>query len=223
MTPDSWCGATRHEASNAAYVNGCRCTPARAAAAAYERARYADRLAGRTRLIDGTGTRRRLQALCAAGWPSRLLAERLYVDRSAVEHWRNQPTISRVNAAKISSLYDEIGVDEGPSSISKASGRRNRWPTPIEWGLDIDDPAAKPLNLDRVFVEGDPRRAVPMEDVEMIALSNETWASASARLGTNRAALERRLYRAKRKDLVDRFYRNSEFYNTPLGDRRWTA
>lgn len=216
MTPDPWCTAAMH-GTRRDYLrktNRCRCQTARDELAAYGRQRWLDLREGRPRTIDATGTRRRLQALKRAGWSETVIGARLYVSQSTVQYWSRRPTITPRNAQRVADLYDQIGLDEGNSYRTRSAAEAHGWPTPIEWGDNIDDPKAKPLNLDVVHSPADPRSAPPLEDVELVVTSGGTWETTAARLGTSRTNLERRLYRAKRRDLVDRLYRNSETWSS---------
>jgi hypothetical protein len=198
MMPDLWCTTQRHGTITAYSTDGCRCTSARAAMTAYEKGWRATG----PRRIDATGTRRRLQALMAAGWSSRELGPRLFVHTSQVTKWVRIPSISTKSAARVADLYDQIGLDEGPSAYTRGRALRAGWPPPIEWGDDIDDPAAKPLDIDRIITG--PRAAADMGDVEMLIAAGATWASICARLDTSQKALARRLERCGRRDLLAR-------------------
>lgn len=206
MTPDPWCTAKVHGGDYTSYVKGCRCGPARAANAARSRARRA----GCLPIVDATGVRRRLQALAAAGWSLNDLAAALYVNRNVVHRWQTfDMRIHERNARRVADLYDRIGLDEGRSAQSRSTAARHGWPPPIEWDdANIDDPKARPLDVD-----GPPRyheRAVPFVDIELLVMSGETWERACSRLGIAKEALDRRLRRNGRADLVHRLSANSQ-------------
>lgn len=204
MTADPWCTAKVHGGQVRDYRRGCKCTAARAAMADYERVRYH----GLPRMIDSTGTGRRLRALAAAGWSARDLEPYLLVTNRVIRQWRCQPMITARNAAKVADVYDRLGLDEGPTVRSRRHAARMGWPPPIEWGANIDNPKAKPLNVDGPV--GYRGRTMPLEDIELLALSGETWDQTAARLGSQRKVIDKRLRRAGRLDILERLGRNSE-------------
>jgi len=218
MTPDPWCQAETHGSSLYAYVSGrCRCTPARLASSTYAKRRRASAKTGRPYLTDGTGTGRRIHALMAAGWSSPALAARLYVHKNRIAKLANQPRVHIAWADAITDLYNQIGLEEGPCNRARAAARKAGWPLPIEWGPDIDDPDAKPLRLDRI------PRGIDMGDVELVISSGAPWQAAADRLGVGRKALDRRLHRAGRHDLVARLTANSETWRTTAQRNQWSA
>jgi hypothetical protein len=103
--------------------------------------------------VDATGTRRRLQALVAAGWPQCRLGERLGVTPG--NFWKlmqqSQVTAGRLRAVR--ALYDELwradpaehGIDAQAISRARNHARVNTWAPVGAWDEDtIDDPAACP-------------------------------------------------------------------------------
>jgi DNA-binding CsgD family transcriptional regulator len=79
MTPDD----PRH-GTNAGRSAGCRCPACKAAKVKYEKRRLAGLCGGTATLTDATGTKRRIHALMAIGWPSSEVAARLGVHESRV-------------------------------------------------------------------------------------------------------------------------------------------
>jgi transcriptional regulator with XRE-family HTH domain len=114
----------------------------------------ADRLADGA-VIDGTGTRRRLQALVVAGWPQARLAERLGMNPAnfgPLILGQRDPTVA--TARRMAALYDELW-NTAPAPANRwelgASNRARRhalargWAPALAWDEDtIDDPAALP-------------------------------------------------------------------------------
>jgi hypothetical protein len=105
---------------------------------------------------DATGTRRRLQALIAVGYPAASLAHRLELDPRRVKCVVRGTTVtvtSSMNAA-VRALYDQLWDEYPPertpteckaAAAARALAAGNDWPTPA--GLDddrIDDPAYRP-------------------------------------------------------------------------------
>ncbi|WP_327377966.1 hypothetical protein OG393_30815 [Streptomyces sp. NBC_01216] len=103
--------------------------------------------------VDATGTRRRLQALVAAGWPQARLATRLGMGPSnfARTFQRDQVTVRTVRLTR--SVYEELwnadprahGVDNQAYARAKNHAAANGWAPAGAWDDDrIDDPAAFP-------------------------------------------------------------------------------
>lgn len=220
MTPDPWCKAERHGGERIDYRRGCRCTLARAAEAAYSRKRRSLRMTGYPGEVDATGTRRRLRALAVMGWNSVDIAAKLGITKQCVEQWRKRETaVFTTTHRRIAALYDELSMIPGPSPISRKRAIGEGWAPPLAWDDDnIDDPTALPSGIPAGRYE-----ACDIEDVELVAASNDPWETAAARLGTNRDALERRLHRAGRRDLIARFYRNSEQWSLHDPRNQWSA
>jgi hypothetical protein len=107
--------------------------------------------------VDATGTRRRLRALCAAGWSGPALAERLGMEPSGLYLTLTSRALVRAATARaVRALYDELWDEPPPQgtrseriSAAKARGHAARmgWPPPMAWDDDaIDDPAASPAD-----------------------------------------------------------------------------
>ena len=102
--------------------------------------------------VPSFATRRRFEALIAAGWTSAKL------DRVAVAH-RKPAVAAKVARAKSSSvltasfihesmkfIYEAVGENVAPSDRAMGYAHYQGWLPPQAWeGLDIDDPEAKPL------------------------------------------------------------------------------
>jgi transcriptional regulator with XRE-family HTH domain len=104
---------------------------------------------GTSAWADATGTRRRLQALSAAGWSANQLGELLGVTRSAIAQLRStdQPRVLQSTAATVTALYDAHWWRTPPPGRYQTRCERyaeqRGWVAPWRWdGLDIDDPAA---------------------------------------------------------------------------------
>jgi hypothetical protein len=90
------------------------------------------------RLIDGTGTQRRLHALIAIGWPKAQLAYQLSGGRAL----QIRPGLVTVrNAAKVQALYEQLWRTSGPSAAARRYAAERGWPPPLFWDDElIDDP-----------------------------------------------------------------------------------
>lgn len=105
-------------------------------------------------LVDGTGTRRRICALIALGWPARTIATRL--GASSRNMWELTGPTAPVRALvtvrlrdAVTRLYDEISLVVPPRSAHTTRARNiaaaRGWVPPLAWDDDtIDDPAATP-------------------------------------------------------------------------------
>jgi hypothetical protein len=140
------CPSTGRHDSHVAYLeDGCRCPTARRANARYAKVLRLEHLAGERRLIDATGTARRLRALMTIGWAKHHLADQLGVSTVRVDTLLRQPTVRRPTAARVVALYEHLSDTPGPSTIAAAKTRALGYPPPIAWDDDtIDDPDAVP-------------------------------------------------------------------------------
>jgi AraC-like DNA-binding protein len=149
--------------------------------------------------VDGTGTRRRIQALVAAGWPMRRLAEHLNLNPSyvgdLVRRTEDDHPIRNVTAAKVAEAYERL-KDERPArhGIEARQTRRMRklaadrkWPTIAYWAdrMDvIDDPHFMPLY-------GVTKREIVAQDAhELIRFGGLNREAAAARLGVSKAYID---------------------------------
>jgi transcriptional regulator with XRE-family HTH domain len=153
---DCRCPRVRHRhGTRGAYLRDrCGCAECRAAHAAHQRAHRRRRGVhvwyGTSAWADATGTRRRLQALSAAGWSTSQLAERLGVTKSAIAQLRStgQSRVLASTATDVAALYDACWWRTPPGLYQARCERyaeRRGWIGPWRWdGLDIDDPTAAP-------------------------------------------------------------------------------
>lgn len=107
--------------------------------------------------IDGTGTRRRLQALFSLGWSQSRIATLMGMEArnlGTVIHDRRGGRVTAATAAKARALYDDMWDRLPPSSgrwekvaiaNAKRAALRHGWLPPLAWDDDtIDDPGASP-------------------------------------------------------------------------------
>ncbi len=165
---------------------------------------------------DGTGTRRRIQALIAAGWNITALAQRLGTSNHALgQRLRLGDRVHVDTAAKVRALYDELWDVPPPAGTqwermsatrSRLMAERNGWPPPLAWDdghgpHGIDNPAATPDLGDRVRR---PNRRVRDSEVEWLAEAGESLDAIAAQLGVTPASVKTALERHGRRDLRDR-------------------
>ena len=107
----------------------------------------------RTGFVDGTGTRRRLQALCAIGWTGADLGPRIGVTRKRLRDIiRSGGDLSADLRARVMALYDDLWDQPRtgtPATRAIAAARRSGWPPPLAWDdghgpHGIDNPDARP-------------------------------------------------------------------------------
>jgi hypothetical protein len=147
---------------------------------------------GQTLYRDGTGTRRRIQALVAAGWPMRRLAEHVglhpsYIGDLIRRTAKNHP-VQKATAEKITAAYERLqhenpthhGIDARQVRHTRELSAAKRWPTPAYWAerMDvIDDPYFEPLY-------GVTRREIIAQDANWIMrTTGVNRATTAARLG----------------------------------------
>ena len=102
---------------------------------------------------DGTGTRRRLQALVAAGWPQTHLAKQLGMHRANFGKTLHSARVLVATERAVRDLYDELwnldprehGVATRYYDQARAIAHTNRWAPVGAWDDDtIDQPDAFP-------------------------------------------------------------------------------
>lgn len=164
------------------------------------------------RVVDATGTQRRLQALVALGWNQNRLAERLGILPSNFTglirgKW---PKVHCRTADAVAALYDELSMTVPPPSrsanVARTAARKAGWLPPLAWDEDtIDNPAAKPSVRDVTVVdEHAVERRMAGDDVPV---SNKERREVVRRLreaGLNDLQIERRTGIAARQVLRDR-------------------
>ncbi|WP_432001194.1 hypothetical protein [Streptomyces sioyaensis] len=112
-------------------------------------------LLGPSTPIDGTGTRRRLQALVAAGWPEQELARRLDRTPTNFSSLIRRTHVTVRTALAVRRLYDELWQEDPCQhatgyAVHRARKRavRLHWAPALAWDDDtLDDPAARPRGV----------------------------------------------------------------------------
>ncbi len=106
-------------------------------------------------LVDAAGTRRRLQALVARGWPQAALARRVGRSRKNLARLLTATTVTRATAAEIRTLYERTWNADPPqptpreraaSDRARAIAAARGWRTPLAWDdIDTDPDPGPPL------------------------------------------------------------------------------
>lgn len=186
------CGALRH-GTYSAYHQGCRCPAAREAHRLYyKRLREGRQPAA---YLDVTGTRRRLEALAAIGWPTTVVAEHLQLAWRQVYSWRTTACtrIHRRHAAAVTAVYDQLCATPGPSDRTRRRARTVGLAPPLAWDdHTIDDPTATPDTGRR------PRSRVDDADVTHLSRFGLTRDQIADRLGVTPDSLRDILARRRK-------------------------
>lgn len=91
--------------------------------------------------VDATGTRRRLQALIAVGWPLEPLAPRIGVSPRNIWSLTQRAKVRATTAHRACAVYEELrnqkptrhGISARHARDARARASANRWPTPAYW------------------------------------------------------------------------------------------
>lgn len=106
-----------------------------------------------TGYVNSTGTRRRIQALMAKGWPQVALGQHFGCHPRYVTHLTLRSSIYGTTAAKVAAAYDRLwnkeplehGVTLSARNWVRNYARTHEWAPPAAWDDDtIDDPNAHP-------------------------------------------------------------------------------
>ena len=142
--------------------------------------------------IDATGTRRRLQALMAIGWPLPVIAAQLGRTTPNLARSMDRDRINADTAWQITHLYEQIWNNTPPqataaqrnaSATARSHAQRQGWRPPLGWD-DIDtDPDLAPLqrsveDIDEIAVE----RAVAGDGIRLDNLTAAEQAEVIRRL-----------------------------------------
>lgn len=133
-------------------------------------------------VIDGTGTRRRIQALAAAGWPSNAIHEHVnHITHKAVERLRACERVTARTARAVRDFYERVagqaaenqGVTPWIATRTRTYATKNGYADAMAWDDDtIDDPQAQPeLGRELNFHE---RAALRREEIIHLAWHGDT-------------------------------------------------
>jgi transposase len=147
---------------------------------------------------DGTGTRRRIQALAAAGWPQRTIAGQLGLHETYVKDLLRRTQQGRFvyasTADQVARAYEELkkkkptrcGIDPAVAKRVRTRAAAKRWPTTRYWDtrMDvIDDPDFEPLY-------GVTRREQIAQDANWLMRAGLTKEAAAQRLGVHKSYID---------------------------------
>lgn len=165
---------------------------------------------GKSVTVDGTGTRRRLEALIALGWSVKRLCDEHDLDRQALDRALVGAPVQAVTARRVRVMFEAVG-DRRPSENDRterqsAARSRNRaakrgWVVPAEWDdAGLDDPHAAPPT------GGGGRVTLDLDEWAHLVRGGETPARAAERCDVTVSAVEAAIKRGDRADL-DRLLR----------------
>jgi predicted component of type VI protein secretion system len=145
------------------------------------------------RTVDGLGTRRRLQALVALGWPQSWLADMLHRDPSNLRRALHSDRVTARTAEDVAALYHRLWDTRPPRDTPRhrravadaiALAARHGWITPLAWDdpdHDTEPPDASSAgddDIDEIAVE----RAMTASGVRFRDLRPDEQAEAVRRL-----------------------------------------
>lgn len=129
----------------------CKCPACRSERNTYARDTRRKKAYGKllpNALVDSIGTRRRIEALCVAGWSISAQADLLNRDKRNFARVRRQGRVTRETAYQVDDLYRQF-IERPPivgagSLYTTAWARRHDFAPAIAWDEDtIDDPTAE--------------------------------------------------------------------------------
>jgi transcriptional regulator with XRE-family HTH domain len=154
--------------------------------------------------IDATGTRRRLQALVAAGWTQSRIAEQLGMTPGTLSTVIRSARTTGKTARAVAGLYERMwnlvppqgtALERGAVKRARAIAARYSWAPPLAWDDEtIDDPAAEPEGVGR-DKPSRVRKLPPADDIHWLIQGGDSVEVIAARYDTKVDAVRQSLYR----------------------------
>jgi hypothetical protein len=150
-----------------------------------------DNLAPST-LINPAGTRRRIHALVAVGWPLQHLADQMGMTPSNFGAMIRRDNVLVRRALAVRALYDQLwradpaqhGATAAGITRARKAAVANGWPPPAAWDDDtIDDPAATPHTSSVQQLNRDELAAVRREEIQHLTSFGISEEEIAQRLG----------------------------------------
>lgn len=141
---------------------------------------------------------RRINSLRAGGWPVDKIAAELGVTPEAVDRMRRRADTGMyiTTLRRIDAVFEALGSVPGPSESTRQRALSQGHHPPMSWyGIDIDDPKARPD-------DGRRERGIDLDEWAFLVRCGENVERATERCGVTLAAVERAAHRAGRKDLA---------------------
>lgn len=163
------------------------CRPCRRAIAGYQAARIRDANYGRSRSVDATGTRRRIQALVANGYTFKDIGAELGVAHDVARQIaQHRKWVRRETAERVAEVYERLAMkpltDNQSSRYARTVAARHGWVPPLAWD-DIDNDPEPNLPADRLATHGRPVEEVLEEFDFLVKHGGESPEVAAQRLG----------------------------------------
>lgn len=237
LDPD--CPASYHGTYTAVRWVKCQCPHAVESNRIYKKRVRAHRVP--PALLDACGVRRRIQALWAIGHTSQDISDATggRFSRYMLVQMCRQAQVSRSTHAVIADVYRVLMVRPGGSRRAQLRAQAAGYPTPLDWGADIDNPAAvpeieepQPTDLGAVDEQVVERalsgERVDLTDAELVAAlqigtaRGEALSAVSARLGINHVGAQRLVrgeltpQRAKRARIAEELRRDAARSNQAI-------
>lgn len=121
------------------------CADCRRAMATYGARLAWDHMNGRRRVVDATGTARRIQALVFLGYTFGDIGDALGVSHDVARHYAvTRSTVRTATADSVSKLYERWSMSPAPDSkrskYARTNALRRGWVGPLSWDdIDHDD------------------------------------------------------------------------------------
>jgi len=142
--------------------------------------------------IDATGTRRRIQALAAHGWPMPSLADPIGINTCSVNRITRQVRVFTSTARAVLDVYNthsaaspqEHGIPLWKSDRARREAQAKGWPDPLWWEDmgHIDDPNFDPANAEAAASRNDVA-ALRRAEIEHLASYGYEAEDIAARVG----------------------------------------
>jgi hypothetical protein len=154
--------------------------------------KHDQRISGR---VDATGTKRRVQALVALGWPVSHISRHVGLSRENAAEILDRARVYNSTATAIANAYDTLrrkrpeknGVIKAHVTVAKNRAARNKWAPPSYWDRHpgaIDDPTFEPLY-------GVTRREQIAQDAQWVMTTTGLdRAATAARLGVDKSYID---------------------------------
>ena len=179
------------------------------------------------KITPQVGTARRIRALVALGWTYNAITRETGISATHLSDIARQTPRGRVGghaATTIRATYDRLSMtrpDGAYADRARRTAQHLGWPPPLAWD-DIDDPDETPTG----HKPGRGRATTfHVEDIAEALTHNPTITTAQLahRHGVQPNAIQQRLARAGRTDLLDQLARNATLAGNANGRRKGRA
>lgn len=156
-------------------------------------------------IVDATGTRRRVQALVAMGWPLNALGPQLGIHPRRLSDLIRSDRVLASTAQRIARAYRTVqtrdprnhGVPDRSIAMARNLAAREGWRGPLDWD-DIDAPDSRPESWGRSRAKRGSRRvAVDRTTVAQLTAAGRTAQQIADELGCHKRTVVRARGRAE--------------------------